>query len=263
MRIDIVPALSDNYMYLIVDEKTKECAAVDPVEPDKLLQRPGLGGSKELKLTTVLTTHHHWDHAGGNEQIVKLMPSLRVYGGDDRVNALTDKVTHGDKLKVGSLDITCLFTPCHTSGHICYLVTDTSEGDGQAAAVFTGDTLFAAGCGRFFEGSADQMYRALVDILGTLPGQTRVYCGHEYTVNNLHFARVVEPHNSAVLEKLRWAEGQRAKGLPTVPTTIAEELTYNPFMRVRETSVQGHAKAPGDPVATMRAIRAEKDAFKL
>jgi len=265
MRIEVVPALSDNYMYLLVDDITGECAAVDPVEPDKFLQQTGLQkghGGDGLKLTTVLTTHHHLDHAGGNEKIVKLVPGLMVCGGDERVNALTKKVTHGDTIKLGSLDVTCLFTPCHTSGHICYYVTDGSQENARSPAVFTGDTLFIAGCGRFFEGSAEQMNHALNFVLASLPHNTRIYCGHEYTVTNLKFAHQVEPQNTAVVNKLHWAEHQLAKNVPTVPSTIEEELTYNPFMRVAQSSVQEHAKTPGNVIETMRVIRLEKDAFK-
>jgi len=127
--------------------------------------------------------------------------------------------------------------------------------------VFTGDTLFIAGCGRFFEGSATDMYRALVEILGALPPSTLVYCGHEYTVKNLKFAATVEPKSTAVADKLAWAKAQRDKGQPTVPSTIAEEFTFNPFMRVRESSVQAHAGKAGDAIATMAAIRAKKDVF--
>lgn len=127
--------------------------------------------------------------------------------------------------------------------------------------MFTGDTLFIAGCGRFFEGSASDMYRALVEILGALPPSTRVYCGHEYTVKNLKFAATVEPNNSAVAEKLAWAKAQTSKRQPTVPSTIAEEHTFNPFMRVRETSVQSHAGKVGDAIATMATIRSRKDVF--
>jgi len=127
--------------------------------------------------------------------------------------------------------------------------------------VFTGDTLFIAGCGRFFEGSAADMYRALIEVLGTLPPSTHVYCGHEYTVKNLKFAATVEPNSTAVADKLAWAKAQREKGQPTVPSTIGEEFTFNPFMRVRESSVQTHAGRVGDAVGTMNAIRAKKDIF--
>ncbi|XP_036164559.1 hydroxyacylglutathione hydrolase, mitochondrial isoform X2 [Myotis myotis] len=201
MKVELLPALTDNYMYLIIDDDTKEAAIVDPVQPQKVVEMAKKHG---VKLTTVLTTHHHWDHAGGNEKLVKLEPGLKVYGGDDRIGALTHKVTHLSTLQVGSLNVKCLSTPCHTSGHICYLVS--KPGSSEPSAVFTGDTLFVAGCGKFFEGTADEMYRALIEVLGRLPPDTRVYCGHEYTINNLKFARHVEPSNTAIQEKLAWAK---------------------------------------------------------
>uniref|UniRef100_A0A3Q2Z5E0 Hydroxyacylglutathione hydrolase, mitochondrial n=1 Tax=Hippocampus comes TaxID=109280 RepID=A0A3Q2Z5E0_HIPCM len=201
MRVELLPALSDNYMYLLIDTDTKEAAIVDPVEPVKVVEAVRKHG---VRLTTVLTTHHHWDHAGGNEKMVKLMPGLKVYGGDDRVDAITKKVSHGNNLKVGSLNVKCLFTPCHTTGHICYYVTKDDSSEPPAA--FTGDTLFVAGCGKFFEGTAEQMYKALIEILGRLPAETRVYCGHEYTVSNLKFARHVEPDNEVIQKKLAWAK---------------------------------------------------------
>ena len=246
-------------MYLLIDEDTKQCAAVDPVEPEKVLKAVGEAG---VNLTSILTTHHHWDHAGGNEKFVELAKksglNVAVYGGDDRIGALTNKVKHGDKFKVGNLDIECLFTPCHTAGHICYNVT-SSKGD--QPAVFTGDTLFVGGCGKFFEGSPDHMYRALVEILGTLPLNTRVFCGHEYTVNNLKFAAHVEPTSKAVKDKLAWSADQRSKGLTTIPSTISEELEFNPFMRVKDSSVQKHV-GKSDPVETMGALREEKNNFR-
>ncbi|XP_076998336.1 hydroxyacylglutathione hydrolase, mitochondrial isoform X3 [Tamandua tetradactyla] len=257
MKVELLPALTDNYMYLITDQDTREAAVVDPVQPQKVLEVVKKHG---VRLTTVLTTHHHWDHAGGNEKLVKLLPGLKVYGGDDRIGALTHKVTHLSTLQVGSLIVKCLSTPCHTSGHICYFVN--KPGSSEAPAVFTGDTLFVAGCGKFYEGTADEMHKALLEILGRLPPDTKVYCGHEYTINNLKFARHVEPNNVAIQEKLAWAKEKYGIGEPTVPSTIAEEFTYNPFMRVREKTVQQHA-GETDPVTTMRAIRKEKDQFKV
>ncbi|KAM8952179.1 hydroxyacylglutathione hydrolase, mitochondrial isoform 4-T5 [Lycaon pictus] len=226
MKVELLPALTDNYMYLIIDDETKEAGVVDPVQPQKVVEAVKKHG---VRLTTVLTTHHHWDHAGGNEKLVKLEPGLKVCGGDDRIGALTQKVTHLSTLQVGSLNVKCLSTPCHTSGHICYFVSKPNSS--EPPAVFTGDTLFVAGCGKFYEGTADEMYRALLEVLGRLPSDTRVYCGHEYTINNLKFARHVEPSNAAVQEKLAWAKEKYSIGEPTVPSTIAEEFTYNPFMR--------------------------------
>lgn len=255
MKVKLVPALEDNYMYLLIDEKTGECAAVDPVEPKKIMT-----ASKEegVKVSVVLTTHHHWDHAGGNEELLKLITGpITVYGGDERIGGLTNKVGHGDTFKIGSLNVQCLFTPCHTSGHICYNVT----GDGAEPVVFTGDTLFSGGCGRFFEGDPSQMYRALIEILSKLPSNTRVFCGHEYTVNNLKYGVHAEPDNEDMKAKLAWAQNQRSKGLPTIPTTIEEEMKINPFMRVRESSAQKHT-GKTDPIDVMRALRREKDSFR-
>ncbi|XP_015597835.1 hydroxyacylglutathione hydrolase, mitochondrial isoform X2 [Cephus cinctus] len=230
MKVQILPALQDNYMYLIIDEESREAAIVDPVDPNTVASAVE---KNNVNLTKVLTTHHHWDHAGGNENLCKKFNNLQVYGGDDRIGALNCKVKQGDTIKIGNLEVTCLQTPCHTSGHICYYITNGSE----TPAVFTGDTLFAAGCGRFFEGTAEQMYKALIEILGKLPDETNVYCGHEYTENNLKFAVYVEPENQDILKKIEWSREKREKQEPTVPSTI-------------------------DAIKTMEALRKEKDSFK-
>ncbi len=134
MKVCLLPALEDNYMYLLIDENTREAAIVDPVEPKKVVDAVK---EENCRLTTVLTTHHHWDHAGGNADLVKLCPDLIVVGGDERVGALTRKVGDGDQLSVGQLNIKCLFTPCHTKGHICYFVTSNTEPNTDPL-VFTG-----------------------------------------------------------------------------------------------------------------------------
>ncbi|RZC37943.1 Lactamase B domain containing protein [Asbolus verrucosus] len=271
MKVIVLPALSDNYMYLvsiselavpissapsqIVDEKTKQAAIVDPVSPDAVLQAVEKEGAN---LTKVLTTHHHWDHAGGNKALVqKSKNALQVFGGDNRIEALTNLVKHGDKFSIGDINVECLFTPCHTTGHICYYLNSS----GEPPAVFTGDTLFIAGCGRFFEGTAEQMHSALIDILGSLPDNTQVYCGHEYTVQNLKFAKHVEPDNPDILKRIEWARAKREHEEPTVPSTIADEKQTNPFMRVLQASVQKHAKC-NNSIDAMQTIRREKDSFK-
>ncbi|XP_029669485.1 hydroxyacylglutathione hydrolase, mitochondrial-like isoform X3 [Formica exsecta] len=254
MKIQILPALQDNYMYLIIDEATQEAAVVDPVDPETVATAVQ---QNNIKLTKVLTTHHHWDHAGGNAKLLKSFTDLSIYGGDDRIEAINHKVTHNDTFNIGNLSVKCLATPCHTRGHICYYVT----GEEHLPSVFTGDTLFAGGCGRFFEGTADQMYKALIEILGSLPEETKVYCGHEYTSNNLKFGLHVEPENKAIQEKLNWSHTQRANNLPTVPSTIKDEKLTNPFMRVHEPTVMKHAQQ-NDPIQTMSYLRREKDSFK-
>ncbi|XP_076658091.1 hydroxyacylglutathione hydrolase, mitochondrial-like isoform X1 [Halictus rubicundus] len=254
MKVQILPALEDNYMYLIIDEATQEAAIVDPVDPDAVISAVQ---QNNVNLTKVLTTHHHWDHAGGNEKLCKQIGNLQVYGGDDRIGALTNKVKHDDTFNIGELKVQCLATPCHTSGHICYYII----GDQDSPVVFTGDTLFAGGCGRFFEGTAEQMYKALIKVLGSLPNETKVYCGHEYTESNLKFGKHVEPQNEAIIQKIESVRVQRGKFQPTVPSTILEEKLTNPFMRVHEQSVMEHAEQ-NDPIQTMAFLRREKDNFK-
>lgn len=257
MKIVHVPCLEDNYSYLIIDEKTNQGAAVDPVEPEKVL---GVAKDHGVDLKLVLTTHHHWDHAGGNEKIKELVPGIKVYGGSvDNVKGCTNKVENGDKLSLGpDISILSLHTPCHTKGHISYYLTGKED---EEPAVFTGDTLFIAGCGKFFEGTAEQMYQSLCVTLASLPKTTRVYCGHEYTVKNLQFAQTVEPDNGKIAQKLSWAQHQRQSGLPTVPSTIEEELETNPFMRVDQPELQEKVGCEV-PVEALREIRKRKDNWR-
>ncbi|XP_076169568.1 hydroxyacylglutathione hydrolase, mitochondrial-like isoform X2 [Ptiloglossa arizonensis] len=254
MKVQILPALQDNYMYLIIDEATQEAAIVDPVDPEGVVAAVQ---QNNVNLTKVLTTHHHWDHAGGNAKLCQKFNNLQVYGGDVRIKALTHTVKHNDCFNIGELKVQCLATPCHTTGHICYYIT----GDQDPPAVFTGDTLFAGGCGRFFEGTAEQMYQALIKILGSLPNETKVYCGHEYTESNLRFGQYIEPENEAIRHKIESVRMQREKYCPTVPSTIQDEKLTNPFMRVHEQSVMDHTKQK-DPIQTMAFLRQEKDNFK-
>ncbi|XP_018901540.1 hydroxyacylglutathione hydrolase, mitochondrial [Bemisia tabaci] len=258
MDVTILPALEDNYMYLITDKATKSAAIVDPVNPTLVLEEVAKRG---VSLEAVLTTHHHWDHAGGNTQLKESMESLEVYGGDSRVDAVTKIVQDGNSFNIGTLKVKCLFTPCHTTGHICYFVS----ADSGPPAVFTGDTLFVAGCGRFFEGTPDQMYKALCKVLAGLPDETKVYCGHEYTVTNLKFARTVDPLNQDVINKLSWAEGKRRAHEPTIPSTIADEKKTNPFMRVEDlTKIQHPQESISEKLVIdmMGNIRRQKDSFR-
>ncbi|CAG0896657.1 unnamed protein product [Cyprideis torosa] len=254
--VQALPANSDNFMYLIIDKGTRETLAVDPVDPDLLLHHVN---ENRGNMTRVLTTHHHWDHAGGNGRLAKMKPGLEFIGGDERIDAINSRVKHGEMLNFGAnLKILCLATPCHTTGHICYYIHGNSP---DSRVVFTGDTLFIGGCGRFFEGTATEMHEALNKILGKLPGNTSVFCGHEYTVQNLKYGLHVEPNNEAMRKKMEWAQAQRAQRLPTVPSTIDQEKLHNPFMRVDQRSVQEHTGTIGDEVATMAALRKEKDRF--
>eukprot|EP00246_Nothoceros_aenigmaticus_P012600 TRINITY_DN398_c0_g1_i4.p1 TRINITY_DN398_c0_g1~~TRINITY_DN398_c0_g1_i4.p1 ORF type:complete len:287 (+),score=51.82 TRINITY_DN398_c0_g1_i4:85-861(+) len=257
MKVVPVPCLEDNYAYLIIDSLSGQAAVVDPVAPEKVVDGAKLHGAK---IEAVLTTHHHWDHAGGNTEIKKLIPGLKVYGGEgEKAEGVTHVLRHEDTFALSeSINVKALHTPCHTKGHISYYVTSSAGGD---PAVFTGDTLFVAGCGKFFEGTAKQMYESLVTKLSTLPKETRVFCGHEYTVKNLQFAASLEPKNEDVQHKLEWALQQRRSNQPTVPSTIGEELETNPFMRVDTEPLQ-LASGRHDPVEVMAEVRRMKDQFK-
>ncbi|GMI73200.1 GLYOXALASE 2-2 [Hibiscus trionum] len=257
MKIFEIPCLEDNYSYMVIDESTKEAAVVDPVEAEKVVEAANQHG---VALKLVLTTHHHWDHAGGNDKIKQLVPGIKVYGGSlDNVKGCTHQLENGDTLSLGSdLKILALHTPCHTKGHISYYI---SGKEGEDPAVFTGDTLFIAGCGKFFEGTAEQMYQSLCVTLASLPKPTRVFCGHEYTVKNLQFALTVEPSNARIKQKLTWANGQRQAGLPTIPSTIEEEMETNPFMRVDLPELQGIIGCQS-PVEALREIRRMKDNWR-
>ncbi|XP_053668398.1 hydroxyacylglutathione hydrolase, mitochondrial [Anopheles marshallii] len=260
MTVTKIPALKDNFMYLVMCNATRQAAVVDPVEPDRVLE---VVQEQNCKLNKLLTTHHHWDHAGGNDGLYQRFRQntdwgeLSVYGGDDdRITRLTHPVQQDDTFEIGNLRVRCLSTPCHTKSHICYFV----EGE-QERAVFTGDTLFLAGCGRFFEGTPIQMYDALIGKLSQLPDDTKVYCGHEYALQNLRFAHTIEPDNEDIREMLERAQAADLEGRQAlVPSTIGLEKRINVFMRVRE-PFYTTMFATSDPVKVMEQLRSAKDKF--
>ncbi len=259
MEVVPVPQLADNYAYLLIDPDTHDAAVVDCAEAAPVLAEVARRG---LHLKAVLATHHHFDHVGGNEDLLAAVSGLRVYGSaadGPRIPGITERLHDGDAIQVGSLPGRILLIPAHTSGHVAYHFP-------AERLVFTGDTLFAGGCGRLFEGDAAQMMASLAR-LAALPGDTRVYCGHEYTEKNLRFAATLEPGNRALREKLAAVEALRREGRPTVPSTIADEKATNPFLRTGSAelaaSVAGRVPnlPPGDAVALFAAVRALKDRF--
>ena len=216
-----VPVLADNYVWLIHDEASGETAAVDPsVGPPVLDAAATLG----WRITQVLNTHWHPDHTGGNQAIHEAT-GAPVTGPDEvrRVYQPDRIVGEGDRLRLGAVEAEVWSIPAHTAGHIAYYLAG-------AKAVFVGDTMFAMGCGRLFEGTAAQMHANLQRLAG-LPDDVRVYCGHEYTLANARFAVTVEPDNAALAERLRQVESARGRGEVTLPTTIGEERATNPFLR--------------------------------
>ncbi len=258
MAIIPVPQLSDNYAYLVVDDGTKQCGVVDCSEAPKVLAEVERRG---LKLATVLPTHWHFDHVGGNEDLVRALPGLRVYGAraeNGRIPAQTHAVNDGDTVEVGTLKARVIGIPAHTNGHIAYYFP-------QLDAVFTGDTLFIAGCGRVFEGKAQTMVDSLRK-LAALPDSTQVYCGHEYTQKNLQFALTLEPNNQVLKAKYDWTVKMRRDGKYTIPSTIGDEKQFNPFLRTDSAELRASLKKldpslTDDPVAIFAKARELKDRF--
>jgi len=258
IKVIPVPMHSDNYCYLIFDEASGACAAVDPAEPQKALDAAAAEG---WSISIVLTTHKHWDHAGGNIALAAAIPGLTVVGGEvDMVDGCTMPVKDGEEFKLGATTVTCLLTPGHTKGHITYYCAADDE-----RHVFTGDVMFIGGCGKFFEGSATEMYPSLYNKIGTLPDDTLVWPGHEYTVSNLAFAAEVEPDNADILAKAAWAQAQRAVQAFTVPSTIGAERRHNVFLRCSCAAVKAVCEVGegASDVECLGALRALKDSGRL
>jgi hydroxyacylglutathione hydrolase len=256
LQVTAIPAFDDNYLWLIHD---REYAAV--VDPGDASAIEAALRQHQLKLAAILLTHHHADHAGGVPALLGHWP-VPVYGpAGERIAGITHPLREGDTVTLNSpaLQLSVLDVPGHTAGHIAYVAPAQSW-------LFCGDTLFAGGCGRLFEGTAEQMTQSLAK-LAVLPDQTRVYCAHEYTVSNLRFAVAAEPDNVHTAQRLSAAQTLRARGLATVPSTLAEEKLTNPFLRYREPSITKVLKATGrvqneDPVAAFAALREWKNVFR-
>lgn len=251
MRVLPVPCLSDNYAY-IVTASGNDAVVIDPSEAEPIISVLSAEG---LRLAAILNTHHHYDHVGGNEALIERYGKMPVFAHESdqgRVPGQTELVREGEKVQVIGLSFEPLHVPGHTTGAVSYF------GHG---AVFTGDTLFVAGCGRLFEGTPAMMYTSLCEKLARLPPETKVFCGHEYTAANLRFALFAEPENVAAQEKLARVTKMRESNEPTVPSTIGEELLTNPFLRVAEPAIR--SRYPGDsPADVLGAVRKAKDVFK-
>ncbi|KAH9039057.1 Metallo-hydrolase/oxidoreductase [Lactarius hengduanensis] len=259
MRVIPVPVRKDNYAYLLVDDTVNEAAAVDPYTPSKVKAAAEQLG---VKVVAGITTHHHDDHSGGNEEFAKLFPGVPIYGGSHKSPALTHLVGDNDRFTVGkALDVKCLATPCHTRDSICYYVTDTSSSSDGARAVFTGDTLFIGGCGVFFEGIGAEMHAAFELLRAALPDDTVTYVGHEYTAGNLRFARSVDPENAGLA---RLAAMVDAHPVTVGRTTIGDEKEWNVFWRLTSDAVRVATKTePDTPLSEiMDKLRTLKNNFK-
>lgn len=256
MRVIPIPCLTDNYAYLVASSGG-EAAIVDASEAGPVraaLVREALRGRE------IWSTHHHWDHVGGNEELARdlAVPVVAHVSDVGRVPAQTRNVDTGDEVRVADITARCIHIPGHTLGAIAYFIDSGSE-----RVVFTGDTLFSAGCGRLFEGTPAQMAASLMR-LAALPEDTRIYPGHEYTESNLRFAAHVEPSNEDVGRAQERAHNLRAQGAPTVGTTLGDELKVNPFLRVRSPEIRATLgiAAQASDVEAFAAIRVAKDAFR-
>ena len=259
VQIHTVPAFNDNYLWLLADEASGQALVVDPGDsaPVKAaLARLG------LTLTGILITHHHPDHIGGVDALVAEY-RCAVHGPhSDRIPQITHPLREGDRLALLGLDLEVIEVPGHTLDHIAYFCRQGADGQPW---LFCGDTLFAAGCGRLFEGTPPQMYDSLTK-LAALPAATRVYCAHEYTLANLRFAVAVEPDNQALLERQARVQSLRDADIPSVPFSLADELATNPFLRCHLPAVAEAAARRGDaplhsPVEVFAAVRRWKDDF--
>ncbi len=256
LTILTVPAFDDNYLWLIHDGRN--AAAVDPGDAAPIMAALA---AHDLSLVAILLTHHHADHIGGVPRLLA-HANVPVFGpAHDNIGAVTRPLIEGDTATIPELDLSLsvLDVPGHTSGHIAYVAHGHPW-------LFCGDTLFAGGCGRLFEGTPAQMSASL-DKLASLPDTTHVYCAHEYTLANLRFARAADPTNAALAERLEREQAKRARGEPTVPSTIGLEKATNPFLRYRDDAVLNQLIAENrvntkEPIAAFAALREWKNSYR-
>lgn len=258
IQIDALPAFSDNYIWLLQDNASKRCAVVDPGDAAPVLA--WLEQHAGWQLSDILVTHHHADHTGGVAEL-KNITGAKVYGpANEKIPARDVALTNLDEVTVLGLSFAVHAVPGHTLGHIAFY-----HADPQTPLLFCGDTLFAAGCGRLFEGTPEQMHQSL-STLAALPDNTLVYCTHEYTLSNLRFAVAVEPENPDVTCRLEQVTRWREENRMSLPSNLALEHRTNPFLRVSQPAVKQKAdERTGtdntSAVAVFAALRAWKDKF--
>lgn len=254
LRVVPVPCLSDNYAYLVHALDRREALVVDASEAGPVLDA---AAREKLTIAALLSTHHHADHVGGNTELAARLPGLPIFAhaselSRGRVPGQTEGLEDGSTFSAAGLEVRTMHVPGHTLSALAYVIR---------GAAFTGDTLFLAGSGRLFEGTPEMMLAAL-EALAALPGETQVFCGHEYTEKNLAFAAWVEPESVAIVSRRMHVASQRARGEPSVPATLSEERATNPFLRAREPTVAARFPEAKDPAAVFAALRAAKDAFR-
>jgi len=253
MKIEIIPCLNDNYSYLIHDEISNTVAIVDPSE---FIPCDTIISKNYKKLDFILNTHHHYDHVGGNEELKKKYNSkvLGFENDKNRIPQIDTVLKDNQEFKIGTLNFTTIFIPGHTRGHVAFYFK-------KERVVFTGDTLFSLGCGRVFEGTYKQMFQSL-NKLKNLPGETKVYCGHEYTFKNLEFCLKFNPNNDFLKKKKDDIKLSLKNKKPTIPSTIADEIKANIFFRVNDPDIKKAINLENSPdIEIFTKLRDLKDNF--
>jgi len=253
MKIEIIPCLNDNYSYLIHDEISNTVAIVDPSE---FVPCDTIISKNYQKLDFILNTHHHYDHVGGNEELKKKYNSkvLGFENDKNRIPQIDTVLKDNQEFKIGTLNFTTIFIPGHTRGHVAFYFK-------KERVVFSGDTLFSLGCGRVFEGTYKQMFQSL-NKLKNLPGETKVYCGHEYTFKNLEFCLKFNPNNDFLKKKKNDIKLSLKNKKPTIPSTIADEIKANIFFRVNDPDVKKAINLENSPdIEIFTKLRDLKDNF--
>ncbi len=257
MPIERIPALHDNYIFLLHDVNSNTSVVVDPGESYPVLQKLRQLGSS---LTAIWNTHHHGDHVGGNQDLIAAFPDLVVYASamdKGRIPGQQVFLQEGDRLTFGDRTAEVMFVPGHTRGHIAYYFAPVSAD--QPGDLFSGDVIFSGGCGRLFEGTASQAVASIAR-LRQLPDATRVWCAHEYTLVNLRFAVTLEPENQVLQDYWATVKVMRSRNEPTVPTSIGRERQINPFLRWDVAAIQRRV-GRSDAAATFAELRRLKEAF--
>ena len=225
MKIEIVRCLQDNYSYLIIDQKTNEACVVDPSEADPVIN---FCEENKIKIKYILNTHHHYDHVGGNKEIKKFYNSkiLGFENDKNRIPEIDILLKDQEVWKKNNFEAKIFHIPGHTTGHICYYFFNEK-------ILFTGDTLFSLGCGKIFEGTYSQMFKSL-SLFKKFPLDTKIYCGHEYTLQNSKFCLQYDPQNKMLINKILEIKKNLSQGNPTLPSTIKDELDCNIFLRAND-----------------------------
>ena len=257
MNVDSIPALNDNYVFLLWDKTQRIAAVVDPAEAEPVVRKLQ---ELNVELVAIFNTHHHGDHVGGNKALLREFPQLCIYGSKQdqgRIPGQQVFLQEGDQVSFADREAKVYFIPGHTYGHIAYYFPPASPE--EAGELFCGDTIFAGGCGRLFEGTPAQMVES-IGKLRQLPDNTRVWCAHEYTLSNLKFAITVEPENLQLQTRFEQVKRDRAQNIPTVPSLLGLEKQTNPFLRWDSPQIKASA-GTSEPARVFGKIRGMKDLF--